>query len=314
MFRLLVSRVALALPQLLLLSLLVFCLTYLIPGSAAAAILGTSATPENIAVLESQLGLDQPFWVRLWEFYAGLFQGDLGNSYVSARPVQSVLAERLPATLSLLAGGMIVAVLVGLALGIIGGTKPGSIRDRISTGITAITMSVPEFWFGIILLLMLSVQLGLLPVVAWVPPSHDLVGWLKGLLMPSLALGTTGAALIARQTRTTMAQNMSAPYIDSLTAAGVPRPRLIFKYAMKNAMIPVLSTVGITVSIMLGASFAIEKVFGIPGIGNVLLQSVAGKDFAVVQGGVLLTATLIIALNLVLDIIYGVINPKARPQ
>lgn len=314
MLRLIVTRVALAVPQLLILSFLVFCLTYMVPGSPAAAILGASATPDSIAALEARLGLDRPFFERLGDWYVAAFQGDFGQSFTSGRPVTDMLGERLPATVSLMVGGTIIALILGVALGIIGGTKPGSIRDRISTAIASISMSMPEFWLGIILVLIFAVQLGWLPVIAWVPPSHDIGLWFKGIILPSLALGTTGAALIARQTRTAMAQNMSARYIDSLTAAGVPRRRLIFKYGFKNSLVPVLSSTGITISIMLGASFAIEKVFSIPGVGSVLIRSVTGKDFSVVQGGVLLIATIIIAVNLILDIAYGIINPKARPE
>lgn len=314
MFKLIVSRVALAVPQLALLTLLVFCLTYLIPGSPAAAILGASATPDGIAQLESQLGLDRPFLVRLGEYYAGLFQGDFGTSYLTGRPVAEMFGERLPATLSILTGGLIVGVALGLALGIIGGTKPGSLRDRISTAITVVTMAVPEFFLGIVLMVIFAVQLALFPVVSWVPPEQSITGWLQGLVLPSLALGICCAALIARQTRTSMAQSMSSRYIDSLTAAGMPRRRLIFKYGFKNALVPVLSSTGITVSIMLGASFAIEKVFSVPGIGSLLLRSVTGKDYAVVQTGVLIVAGIVILVNIVLDIVFGLVNPKARPE
>ncbi|MGO1543422.1 MAG: ABC transporter permease [Gulosibacter sp.] len=314
MLKLIITRVALAVPQLIILSLLAFCITYMVPGSPAAAILGAAATPESIATLEAQLGLDRPFFERLIEWYGGVLQGDFGRSFATARPVTDMLGERLPATFSLMIGGTIIALILGVALGIIGGTKPGSIRDRISTAIASITMSIPEFWLGIILMLIFAVQLGWLPVIAWVPIDHDFFGWLQGIILPSLALGITGAALIARQTRTAMASNMSARYIDSLTAAGVPRNRLIFKYGFKNALVPVLSSTGITISIMLGASFAIEKVFSIPGVGSVLIRAVSGKDFALVQGGVLLIATIIIVVNLILDIAYGIINPKARPE
>ncbi|MDN3310339.1 ABC transporter permease [Microbacterium oryzae] len=314
MLKLVLSRLALAVPQLLLLSFFVFLLTYLVPGSPAAAILGAAATPAGVAQLEAQLGLDRPFFTRLGDWYAHAFQGDLGMSYVSARPVGELFAERLPATFSLMLGGLVVALLLGLGLGLLGGTKPGSIRDRVATAISALTMSVPEFWVGIVLLLVFAVQLGLVPVVAYVPFETDPVGWLRGLILPSIALGIAGAALIARQTRTAMAEALSSRYVDSLTAAGVPRGRVVFRYAFKNALVPVLSATGITISIMLGASFALEKVFAFPGIGTLMLRSVTGKDFAVVQAGVLLIAVMIIVVNLVLDVLYGLINPKARPR
>lgn len=314
MIKLILSRLALAVPQLILLSFFVFLLVYLVPGSPAAAILGASATPASIAQLETQLGLDRSFFVRLGDYYAGVLQGDFGTSFASGRPVSDVFAERLPATLSLLLGGLIVAVLLGLALGLIGGTKPGSIRDRIATAITSLTMAVPEFWIGIVLMLVFAVQLRVFPVVAYVPITVDPLGWMRGLVLPSIALGIAGAALIARQTRTAMAQTMSSRYIDSLAAAGVPRPRLVFRYGFKNALVPILASTGITVSIMLGASFAVEKVFAFPGVGTLIVRSVTSKDFAVVQGGVLLIAALVILVNLILDISYGLIDPKSRPQ
>lgn len=314
MLKLILSRLALAVPQLILLSFVVFLLTYMVPGSPAAAVLGTAANPESIAQLEAQLGLDRPFFERLGAYYAGAIQGDFGNSYVSGRPVTELFMERLPATISLILGGLIVAVLLGLSLGIIGGTKPGSIRDRISTAITAVTMSIPEFWIGIVLLMVFAVNLGILPVVSYVPFSSDPLGALQGLILPSISLGIGGAALLARQTRTAMAEQVSARYVDSLTAAGVERGRVVFRYGLKNALVPVLSTVGVTVSIMLGASFALEKVFSFPGIGSLMLRSVTGKDFAVLQGGVLLIAVMVITINIVLDVSYGLINPKSRPQ
>jgi len=314
MFKLILSRLALAVPQLLLLSFLVFLLTYMVPGSPAAAILGYSATPDSIARLEAQLGLDRPFLERLGDFYLGIFQGDFGSSYLSGRPVTELFAERLPATLSMLVAGMLVAVLLGMALGILGGTKPGSIRDRVATAFTSVSMSLPEFWIGIVLLLLFAVQLRLLPVVSYVPLDVDAGAWAMGLILPAIALGIGGAALIARQTRTAMAQSMSSRYVDSLTAAGVPRSRVVFRYGLKNALVPVLASTGLTVSIMLGASFSVEKVFAFPGIGQLMLRSVTGKDFAVVQGGVLIIAILIITINLILDVCYALLNPKSRPQ
>ncbi|MER7796795.1 ABC transporter permease [Microbacterium sp. NPDC096154] len=312
MLNLIASRIALVVPQLALLSLVVFALTYFVPGSAAAAVLGTAANPESIAQLETQLGLDRPFFERLGSWYAGVLQGDLGTSYVSARPVTQLFAERLPASLSLIGGGLVVSAVFGFALGLLGGTKPGSLRDRISTALSSLSLSIPEFWIGIVLLLVFAVQLGWLPVVSYVPLTSDIVGWLRGMVLPSLSLGIVGCALIARQLRSSLAGAREARYMDSLTAAGVPQSRLIGRYALKNAMVPVLGASSITVSVMIGTSFAIEKVFAFPGIGTLMLRSVTGKDFAVVQGGVLLIAVLVIAVNLLIDIAYGLIDPKAR--
>jgi peptide/nickel transport system permease protein len=188
------------------------------------------------------------------------------------------------------------------------------VRDRAATTFSSISMALPEFWVGIVLLLVFAVQLGLFPVVSYVPFAVDPVGWAIGLVLPAIALGVGGAALIARQTRTAMAVTMSSRFVDSLTAAGVPRQRVVMRYGFKNALVPVLASTGLTISIMLGASFSVEKVFAFPGIGALMLRSVTGKDFAVVQGGVLLIGIMVILINLILDISYALLNPKARPS
>ncbi|BDZ64813.1 ABC transporter permease [Agromyces mangrovi Wang et al. 2018] len=314
MGKLISFRLALAVPQLILVALVVFLMTYLVPGSPAAAILGTSANPERVAAVEAQLGLDQPFFTRLFTWFGSAIQGDLGNSYAVGRPVTDMLLERMPATLSLVFGGLVVAVLIGLTLGLLGGTRPGSTTDRVTTTITAITVAIPEFWLGIILLLVFSVQLGWVPVLAYTPIEVDPLRWAQGLILPSIALGVGSAALIARSMRTSMAETLSARWVDTLTATGMSRRRVIFRYGLKNALIPVLASTGLTVSILIGASFVVGQVFAFPGIGDLMLRSVIGKDFPVVQGGVLMIAVIVIAVNLVLDICYGLLNPKARPE
>ena len=307
-------RLLFAVPQLALVAVLAFSLTYLVPGSPAAEVLGASATPELIAQVEVQLGLDRPMPERLADWFGGALSGDLGVSYRSSLPVTDLLLDRLPATLSLVAGGLVVAVLIGIGMGVLAGVRPGSGRDRAVVGLTSIGNAVPEFWLGLVLMVVFAVQLGWFPVVGYVPLSEDPVAWLKGMVLPSLALGIGSSALIARQTRAGMVSSLASPYIDALTAAGVPRRRIVLRYALKNAMVPVLSATGITVNILIGASFVLEKVFSVPGIGSLMLTSVVGKDFPVVQGGVLLVACLVIVVNLLLDVGYGLLNPQARPQ
>jgi peptide/nickel transport system permease protein len=313
MKKLIAFRLALAVPQLALVSLLVFLLTYFVPGSAAAALLGTAATPERVAEVEAQLGLDRPFWERIAEWYAAAITGDLGTSWASGLPVLDSIIARLPATASLVGGALLVAIVVGISLGMIAGTKPGSFRDSLSTGITAVTLAIPEFWVGIVLLLIFAVELGWVPVVAYTPFSVDPLRWLQGLILPSLALGIGSAALIARQTRTAMAETMAARYVDTLTATGISRNRVITRYGLKNAMIPVLAATGITVSIIIGGSFVMEKVFSFPGIGDLMLSAVSRKDIPMIQGVTLFIAVTVIIVNLLVDIGYGLLNPKARP-
>ena len=315
MLKLIGSRLLLVVPQLLIVSALVFLMVYLVPGSPAASILGEAGSnPESIARVEAELGLDRPFFVRLGEWFAAALTGDLGNSLLNGRPVADQVLQRLPATLSLVGGGLLVAMVIGISLGVLAGTHARTGIDRGVTAFSSLMQAIPEFWLGLILIIVFVNGLGIAPVVAWVPPDQNLPAWLGGLILPCLALGAGASALIARQTRTAVAAALSAPYADTLTAAGVSRKRIIWVYALKNAMVPVLASSALAVSILIGTSLVMEKVFGFPGIGTLLINSVAGKDFSVVQGAVLFVAILIIIVNLVVDILYGVINPKVRPQ
>ncbi|GAA3918352.1 ABC transporter permease [Microbacterium invictum] len=314
MLKLIGYRLLLAVPQLLIVSLLVFSLTYLVPGSVAAAILGdAAATPAAIAELEAHLGLDKPFFTRLFDWYAAALQGDLGTSLLSGQAVTDLITQRLPATLSLVVGGLVVAVILGMGLGIFAGIKAGQPRDRAVTGITAFMQSVPEFWLGQILVVVFVIQLQVAPVLAWTPPSQDVGRWLAGLILPAIALGVGTSALIARQTRTAVAAALGSRYIDTLVAAGVDRRRILWTYAFKNALVPALAAVGLAVGVLIGVSLVMEKVFSFPGIGTLMLQSVLAKDFPVVQGVALVVGVIVIIVNMVLDISYGLINPKARP-
>ncbi|MGP6169988.1 ABC transporter permease [Microbacterium sp. A204] len=314
MLKLIGSRLLLVVPQLVIVSALVFLMVYMIPGSPAAAILGEAGSnPESIARVEAELGLDQPFLVRLGDWFAAALTGDLGNSLISGRPVTEQVITRLPATLSLVGGGLLVAMLIGVSLGVLAGTHARTGIDRGVTAFSSLMQAIPEFWLGLILIIVFVNGLGIAPVVAWVPPSQSLPAWLGGLVLPCLALGAGASALIARQTRTAVADALASKYADTLTAAGVPRRRIIWVYALRNAMVPVLASSALAVSILVGTSLVMERVFGFPGIGTLLINSVAGKDFSVVQGAVLFVAVLIILVNLVVDILYGVLNPKARP-
>lgn len=313
MAKLVLYRLAFVLPQLSIVSLLVFSLTYLVPGSPAGAILGPSATPEAIAQVEGQLGLDQPFFQRLGEWFVAMLQGDLGTAYRSGLPVADLIGDRLPATLSLVAGGMLVALVFGVGVGVVAGSRPGTKVDRLLTGGTVLGIAIPEFWLGLILTTVFAAHLGWFPIIGWVPPQDDFIGWLHGLVLPSLTLGLTGGAIIARQTRAAMVRSLASPYIDTLAAAGVSRRTIHYKYGVKNALVPVLASAGVVFAILIGVSFVAEKVFSYPGLGDLMLTSTIGQDFPVVQGVVLVTAALVIAINFVLDISYGVINPQARP-
>ncbi len=314
MIKLIGSRLVLVVPQLFIVSLLVFLLIYLVPGSAAAMVLGDNANPEDIARVEQQLGLDRPLFEQLFVWFSGAIRGDLGNSLLFGRPVAGMVMERLPATLSLVGGGLIVAIILGVSLGVLAGTHAQRPVDRGVTAFSSFLQSVPEFWIGLILVLVFVIELGWAPVIAWVPPTDDPGRWLRGLILPCLALGAGASALIARQTRTAVAGALASPYADTLTAAGVSRKRIIWKYALKNALVPVLAASALAVGILFGTSLVMERVFAFPGLGTLLLASVVSKDFPVVQGAALVVCVIVILVNMAVDIAYGIVNPRARPQ
>lgn len=314
MLKLILSRLALVVPALIVIGTLAFTLIYFVPGSPAVAVLGFSATPEAIARVESQLGFDRPYIERLAVWLSNAAQGDLGRSLRSNAPVSDLLTARLPATLSLVFGGLVVALSFGIGLGLLAGINATKVADRAVTGVVSFFQAVPEFWFGLILLLIFVMQLRLVPVVSYVPITDNVLLWARGLILPSLALGFGTAALVARQTRTGIAAAMSSLYVDALRASGVPRRIIIWRYALKNAMVPVLAAAGLTCGILIGGSLVMERVFAFPGLGGVMLGSVISKDFPIVQGGALLIGTIVILINLLVDIGYGLINPKARPQ
>ncbi len=314
MRKLVLLRFAVALPQLAFVSLAVFMLTYLVPGSPAAAILGGRATPEAVAELEAQLGLDEPAPVRFGQWVASAATGDLGESLRTLEPVTSIVTERLPATLSLALGSLLIALIVGVVGGILAAVRPGTWLDKAVTLLTSIGLAIPEFWLGLILILVFAVQLQWVPVVAYTPITEDPLMAIRGLILPCLSLGMATACLIARQMRNSMLGALvAAPYVDTLRSVGVTEKRIILKYAFKNALIPVAAVTGFSFGILLATSLVVEQVFAIPGLGGALLPSVVAKDLPVVQGIVLVIAVAVISANLLLDIVYGWLDPRARP-
>lgn len=298
----------------LLVSVAAFSLVYLMPGSTAAAILGGNATPASITALENRLGLNEPVTSQYFSWLGGALRGDLGRSLFSNREVATQITQRLTATVSLTAGALLVAVLLGVGAGILGAMRAGSALDRGLSVSTAAGLSVPDFWVGIILLNIFAVSLGWFPVVSWTPPSEDVGGWLQGLVLPCVALGITGGAIIARQMRGSMLEALDAPYVQTLRAIGTPRRTIVFRYAVKNAFVPVLTVIGFLSVMMLGGTFVIEKVFTIPGIGSLMLDAINRKDMPVVQGVTLVVALGVLVIYLVVDICYGLLNPRVRPS
>jgi peptide/nickel transport system permease protein len=307
------SRLLATVPLLLALSVLVFLMLHLIPGSAAAAILGDAASPENVAALEAELGLNDPLHQQYGRWISRAVQGDLGHSLVNGRPVAESISARLPITLSLTVGGMLIGVLSGLSTGIAAGTHPGSLLDRLSVVVASLGLAVPTFWLAMLLSTWFAIELGWFPAIGYTPLRESLFGWLHSLLLPSLALGLPVSALVARQMRSSLLSVMQTPYIRAARAIGLEGWPLIVRHALRNALIPVITIIGFEMTRLISGAFLVEQIFALPGIGSLLITAVLERDLPVVQGVVLCIACLVLLINLLVDISYGWLNPRIRP-
>ncbi|NJP04559.1 MAG: ABC transporter permease [Chloroflexaceae bacterium] len=305
-------RLITALPLLLVVSVLIFLLLHLIPGSAAVVILGEAASPERIAALETELGLNDPLYMQYGRWISHALQGDLGNSMINGRPVVDALSTRLPVTLSLAAGGLCVSVFFGITLGILAGAHPGSVVDRFSVFIASLGLALPAFWLAILLSSWFAIELGWFPAVGYTPFRESPIGWLHSLVLPSLALGLPSSAFVTRQMRSSLRGVLQTPYIRAARATGVGGWSLIWRHALRNALIPVITIIGFEMTRLVGGAFLVEQVFALPGMGSLMINAVLERDIPTVQGIILVIACLVIAINVLVDISYGWLNPRVR--
>jgi peptide/nickel transport system permease protein len=305
-------RVAGALPVLLIVSLITFGLMRLIPGDPAAAMAGLSATPRDIAQLRIDLGLDQPLLSQLLRWYGGLLQGDLGRSILLGKPVVAATMERLPVTIGLSLYALSITLVIGLLAGIVAALRQNSWADQAAMMFAMIGISVPNFFLGLLMIIFFAVKLGWLPSGGYVAFSEDPVGWLRSMTMPAVSLALLQAGLLARITRSTMLEVLRQDYIRTARAKGLPRRQVVFKHALANALIPIVTVVGIIVSLLLSGAVVTEALFSIPGIGQLLTQAVLSRDYPMVQGGLLLVTAFLLVINIVVDILYAAIDPRVR--
>lgn len=312
MARLLIWRILTAIPLVLFISLLAFLLVHLGPGSAAGTVLGDRATPEEIAALEAQMGLDDPLPVQYMRWLSGVLTGDLGVSLRDGSSVTLAIQQRAGVTLAISLGGLLTGTLLGMPLGIAAALAPHTALDRFVTMITTLGGALPAYFLGLLLVIVFALHLDWLPAVGYTRPDHDVIDWLRTITLPTLALGLPSAAIIARHTRSAMLSVLVAPYVESARALGLPFWRIIRRHALRNALGPVWTIIGLRFAVLLGISFAVEPVFGLPGIGDLLLGAVLSQDIPVVQGVVLVLGALIIAVNVALDVAHLHLNPAAR--
>lgn len=312
MLGLLVRRLLVSIPLLLVVSFLVFGLIVLVPGDPAVALAGQNPDPAQIEAVRERLGLDDPFLVQYWHWLSGVLQGDLGTSLFTSQTVWTAIVARLPTTLSLAFLALALAAVAGVAVGSVAGLRPGTWTDRVATVGASVGVAVPYFWVGMILVLLLALQHPLLPAVGYVPLTEDPVGWFTHLVLPATALALAPAAVIARQTRASVATVMTEDYVRTATAKGLAPARVVGKHALKNAALAVVTVFGIEANRLIGGTVVIEQLFALPGLGQLAYQSVFSRDFPVVQGVVLVAAVMVLLVNVVVDVSYGYFNPRIR--
>ncbi|PXA98915.1 peptide ABC transporter [Nostoc sp. 3335mG] len=314
MGRFIIRRIGIAIPTLLIISFLIFLLQVMLPGDPALALAGEDPSPQAIAAIREKFQLDQPIPVRYVTWVANVLQGDFGTSIRTGLPVRDMLIQRLPVTFQLAVMAMCLAVLIALPGGIISALRPNSPLDYTASSFTLAGVSVPNFFLGIMLILLFSVTLGWLPSGGYVPFGTDPIGSIRSLIMPSIVLAFATSAVLMSHTRSAMLGVLNQDYIRTARAKGVSEPVIVVKHALRNALIPIITLGTIQFGELLGGAVLTEQVFGIPGFGKMLVDGVFSRDYSIVQAVVLVQAIIFLIVTVVADILYAVANPKLRHQ
>jgi peptide/nickel transport system permease protein len=308
----LLQRLATIVPTLFFVSVLIFGLQQLLPGDPAIALAGEERDPETIRYLREKFHLDEPLPVRYWHWASGVLQGDLGESVRIQKPVMELILEKLPVTIQLATMAMLIALVIGITAGVISAVKKDTWLDYAANVFALWGLSTPNFWLGILLILLFAVQLGWLPASGYVSPFEDLKANLSAMIMPAFVLGNAIAAVLMRHTRSAMLQVLSSDYVRTARAKGLDERVVVLKHALRNALIPVITLGALEFGTLLSGAVLTEQVFTIPGFGKLIVDAVFNRDYLVVQGVVLFTATVYITLNLIADLAYFVVNPRMR--
>jgi peptide/nickel transport system permease protein len=314
MLRLIVQRLLALAPLLFIVSVLTFSFTSLLPSDPVDLILGDTGTTEQHEMLRERLGLNEPIHLRYLQWLGRAVQGDLGSSFFNSVSVMGAVMQRLPVTLSLTAMSALIAIVIGIAAGVAAALRPRSWVDRFATLGATFGQAVPNFWFGLILVAIFAVNLRWFPATGFTPLTESPSGWLRSIILPSIALGTSSSAAIARQVRSAMVGVLQQDYIRAARAQGLSARRIIFRHALTNAMVPVVAVLSFQITVLLGGALIVEQVFAINGLGTLAIGAVRQQDIPMLQGLVLVMVGLVVAVQLATDIIYGLLNPKARPS
>ena len=312
MGRFIVQRVLASIPVLLLVSLITFALLSLVPGDPASAFLDASATAEALERVRRELGLDRPFLVRMGEWYLRVLQGDLGTSLLLNRSVTSAILERLPVTLSLTAMAFLVSVLLGMAAGVLAAVRHGKAADQGLMTLALLGLSIPEFWLGLVLIWLVAVMVPIFPAGDYVAFATNPWQWVRHLALPTFTLACVQMGFVARMTRSSMLEVLGQDFVRTARAKGLPEPYVVVRHGLANAMVPIVTVMGIMVGALLGGAVVTEQVFSIPGLGRLIIGAVLSRDFPVIQGGLLFLALIYLVVNLVVDLLYAVVDPRVR--
>jgi len=290
-----------------------FITTHLAPGGPAGLILGPGATVEQIRSLQHQLGLDRPITVQFYDWFTGVLRGDLGESVYFHRPVMEVIKMRCQPSLWLTFLSIIIVVLIGVPIGVLSAVKYGSFADQFLTALSIFSASIPSFWLGMMFILLFGVTWHFFPTSGYVPPGQtSLWNSLRYLVLPAFCLGIPNSALVLRVTRSSMLDELNKDYLRTGRAKGLPEAQIIYKHALRNAFVPIITVIGLTFASLIGGAVVTENVFAIPGLGRLVVQSVLRRDFPVIVGVVTLSALVYLLVNLLVDISYVFIDPRIR--
>lgn len=312
MLSLIAKRLVQLIPTLFVVSILIFSLQQLLPGDPALVMAGEEKDPEVIEQIRKQYRLDQPIPVQYFYWLQGVLTGNLGESMRLKVPVADLVLAKLPVTLQLASMAMIIALLIGVTAGVISAVKRGTRLDYIVNVIGLIGISTPNFWLGIMLIFLFAVNLGWLPASGYVSPFEDFWASMKTTILPAFVLGNAIAGVLMRHTRSAMLQALDSDYVRTARAKGLLEPKVVIKHAMRNALTPVITLGALEFGTLLSGAVLTEQIFTIPGFGKLIVDAVFNRDYAVVQGVVLVTATTYIILNLLADIGYVLVNPRLR--
>ena len=312
MFAFIVRRIITTIPVMGFVALFVFSLLYIAPGDPAAVIAGDQASPADVEKIRASLGLDRPYLIRFGEWFFRVLQGDLGTSIFTSLPVTQLISQRIEPTVSLMVLTLIFAVLVAVPMGVIAAWKAGTWIDRVVVGFAVFGFSVPVFVIGYVLAYIFALQLDWVPVQGYTPISQGVWPWLRNLILPSITLGTVYIALIARITRATMLEVLQQDYVRTASAKGVAQNNVLFVHALKNAAVPVITIIGIGVALLIGGAVVTESVFAIPGLGRLTLDAILRRDYPVIQGVVLIFSFVYVLVNLAVDLVYTLVDPRIR--